>query len=231
MEGILMLELIKGKTASLKPSDSTDDEEVGVLATALPPLEVGISNFWEPGTELRDDKIEGCLPIVKWNLEDIAYRVNRSVADVARYALHIGIDRLWTLPGIGELREIKSFVHHNSQDADDRRWFDHGAFDLRSSETLTLRTRLLQKDVAQCASLASAVGLRSPLVRQLAIMAGLIQSQNIPVEHSNQMVETLRRFREWIEDRLEKARRLRAQVGGRQRQNRGWWGRRRPGMT
>ena len=209
-----MGKLIEYRTASLKPSDTTDDEEVGVEAAALPPLEVGINNFWEPGTELKDDKIEGCLPMVKWNLEDIAYRVNRSVADVARYALHIGIDRLWTLPGIGELREIKSFVHHNSQDADDRRWFDHGAFDLGSSDTVTLRSRLLQKDVAQCASLASAVGLRPPLVRQLAIMAGLIQSQNIPVEHSNQMVETLRRFREWIEDRLEKARRLRAQVEG-----------------
>lgn len=207
-----MLELIKGKAASLKPSDATDEDEVGVDVTASPSLEVAIGNGWEPGGELRDDKIEGCLPIVKWNLEDIAYRVGRSMADVTRYALHIGIGRLWSLPGIGELKEIKSFVHHNSQDPDDRRWFDRGVFDLGSSETVILRTRLLEADVAQCASLASAVGIGAPLVRQLAIMAGLIQSQNIPVEHCNRMVEILCEFRKWIEDRLEKSRELRAKV-------------------
>ena len=200
------------KTASLKPSSMTAEDEVGIGGSGLPALEVGIRNHWEPDGVLKSDKIESCLLIVKWNLEHLGHRLNTSAAEVARFALHIGIRRLWSLPGIDELKDIRSFVHENSEDADDRRWFDQGAFDLGSSDTTTLHTRLYENDVVQCSGLASALGLRGPLVRQLAIMAGLIQSQNIPVKQNNQMVDILRRFREWIEDRLEKAQRRKKEV-------------------
>lgn len=207
-----MGQVIEYRTASLKPKDMTGEEEAQVVAAALPPLEVGIRNQWQPNDELKSDKIEHCLQIVRWNLIDIADKLGMSQADVARYAVHYGIHRLFQLPGIAEIREIRSFVLHNSEDPEHRGWFDSGSFDLGTSRTVTLRTRLFEKDVAQCAGLASVLGLGPPLIRQLAIMAVLIESRELPVEHNNQMVGVLRSFRQWIEGRVEKARWIKGRV-------------------
>ena len=207
-----MGKLIEARFASLKPRDATDEQELEVEVARMPPLEVGIRNQWEPNDELKNDKIEHCLQIVKWNLIDIADRLSMSQADVARYAVHFGIRRLFHLPGITEIREIRSFVLHNSEDPEHRRWFDSGSFDLGTSSTVTLRTRLFEKDQAQCAGLASIVGLAPPLIRQLAMMAVLIESRELPVEHNNEMVAILKGFREWIEGRVEKARWIKERV-------------------
>ena len=83
---------------------------------------------------------------------------------------------------------------------------------MRTSQTEVLRTRLFVGDINQCSKLASILGLGAPLIRQIAMMATLIQSLTIPVEHNNQMVETLRRFREWIERRAKRAEQLKARV-------------------
>jgi hypothetical protein len=211
-EGNEMGELIEYKRASLKASELTEDEEVDVAVAALPALEVGIRNHWEPDDELKSDKIEHCLQIVRWNLIDIGEKLGMSQADVARYALHYGIRRLYQLPGIVEIRTIRSFVLHNSDDPEHRGWFDSGSFDLGTNQVATLRTRLFENDIAQCAGLASILGLGPPLIRQLAMMSVLIESRDLPVENQNQMVGILKRFRDWIEGRVEKARWIKARV-------------------
>jgi hypothetical protein len=40
------------------------------------------------------------------------------------------------LPGISELKEVRSSVHEKSEDAGDRRWFNLGAIDLESRDTI-----------------------------------------------------------------------------------------------
>jgi len=92
-----MGKLIEARFASLKPSDATGEQEVEVEVARMPPLEVGIRNQWEPNDELKSDKIEHCLPIVRWNLIDIADQLGISQPDVARYAVHFGIRRLFQL--------------------------------------------------------------------------------------------------------------------------------------
>jgi hypothetical protein len=172
---------------------------------------ISVSQVREIDKDTRDDKIGKCHKIVKWNLIHIATKHSLSTTEVARAALHYGIRRLWSFPGIDEIARIRTFVHKHDQES--RGWFYRtNDLDLKTSDTAVLRTELFKIDIKLASSLASILGLSPPLVRQVAMMAALIENQDIPTRDVNLMVEILERFARYIQMRVNEAKRIEERV-------------------
>jgi hypothetical protein len=174
---------------------------------------------WAPSKEeKRNTHIEGCNPLIPDNLKYLASEYRTSQSKIARVAMRIGINLLWTLEGIKELGKIAAFVHKHSDDQEDRDFFSSAKFDgLTSVYAKALHIEFFENDVKQCDGLASRLGLSPGIIRQLAMMAGLIHADAIPKGDRDRMVGILKAFRQWVKRRLERAERIKKVLEEKQR--------------
>lgn len=181
--------------------------------------ELEIGNWVPSKEEKRNTHIEGCNPIIPDNLKYLASEYATSQSKIARVAMRIGISLLWKLEGITEIQKIANFVHKHSDDQEDREFFSVAKFDgLESVYAKPLHIEFFENDVKQCDGLASRLGLLPGIVRQLAMMAGLIHARAIPLRDRDKMVCVLKGFKQWIKRRLEKAERIKKVLEEKQRE-------------
>jgi hypothetical protein len=174
---------------------------------------------WAPSKEeKKNTHIEGCNPIILDNLKYLASEYGKNQSRIARAAMNIGINLLWTIEGIKEIGKIAAFVHKHSDDQEDREFFSSAKFDgLTSVYAKPLHIEFFENDVKQCDGLASRLGLSPGIIRQLAMMAGLIHADAIPKGDRDRMVGILKAFRQWVKRRLERAERIKKVLEEKQR--------------
>jgi hypothetical protein len=173
---------------------------------------------WIPSDDKkRNTHIERCHPIISDNIKFLSHLYCKRQSEIARAALFLGINLLWTLNQIKEIKDIRMIVHTLSDDQEDREFFSSAKFDgLESAYAKPLHIEFFERDAKQCDGLASELGLNPGIVRQLALMAGLINAREIPQRDRDRMVGILKKFRQWLERRVKKAQDIKRIVQERQ---------------
>jgi hypothetical protein len=198
------------KSISLRREDlcyEYEDEMEPELLPMVPDFERSLEKGgWKPSKrEMKDVHIQKCNLLIKQNLEDLAYKHGTTQADIGRVAMWIGKDLLWSMKEIEEIGAIKSKIH-NSGDWHDRNYLSSIKFDgLKTSYATALHMEFHEVIVKQCDKLTSILDLKPGVIRQLALMAGLIHAQEIPDRDRLEMVKILREFVRWLKMKLEKA--------------------------
>ena len=102
--------------------------------------------------------------------------------------------------------KIWNYVHEKSLDQDDRQFFSLAKFDgLQSSYSQPLHMQVGEGEVSQCDRLSTELGLDRGVPLQLALMAGLIHSNEIPYRDRQDMVQILKKFTIWLDNRRRRA--------------------------
>ena len=137
------------------------------------------------------------------------------LSEVTRVAARRGRQILWMFPGVGELAEIhRQLVQRAPDDVNVHSWFERASFDLGTNDTGRLHGRINQDDKEMLHKLAEAVGLRHrpSTVMVLALAAGILRSEKIPVQYNNEFAKLLARFGQWIRERLAFAKHLESTI-------------------
>jgi hypothetical protein len=151
--------------------------------------------------DLKTISVRSFLKILKRSITYLAGEYERNQSDVSRLALHIGIKSLWQFKDkIDQIKECRQKVHR-SGNIEFLTLFENGSFNLDSSDLIKFSGSFPEKDLLQCAGLASAVGLDKSVVYQLSMVAAFLRADELTQKENNFYFNLLCNFREWLNNR------------------------------
>jgi len=165
-----------------------------------------VGRVYKPKSEnLKNIRINNYLKVLRRSVDFLGVEYEMKPADVARAAIWIGIESLWTFRSeIDQIKNCRQAVH-KSGNTTYIGWYEKGSFDLGSSETESYSARIEKAVIDRCHKIAKSIGLGKGVTYQLAIAAGLIRASELTQIENKFMFNLLDRFVEWLKTRSRQA--------------------------
>ncbi len=176
-------------------------------------LAIRIERYQTPTKDEGSDiNIRNCLFLITRVVKRLARYHKVKQATVVGAAIKAGTKFLLSTIGndISRIDEAFDFVFENCpDDLDLLQRFESGFFDFKNTETRRYHNRCCGEDASICQRIAETMGLSEPVVYQVAIMAGLMTSKNVPVWHNNRIADIVSRFIRYADKRAKQAEQMR----------------------
>ena len=174
------------------------DTKVTVMDLTIPTTSIDqeLTRFWVPkDAKLVSVRIRNYMRVLKRGFQYLAYRHDRSRAELERLCAHVGASHLYSFEGVAEIRQAKRhLIENGGANADALYALENRHFDLKTSDFVNYTGRILEEDMAQIAGFADLVGITKGLAYQITVSHLLLQSF-LPDHIHNQLAKVFIRFR------------------------------------